>query len=239
MRTIISAPDALAAAGGAFARRCRRGARRWRNGLKLSNAERARLEDLAGGGRKNRGASLGADVRRLLYRIGRPRFRDRVLLSWAASAARRRGDPWRMLLSIADGWERPRFPLTGREVMAAGVAEGPEVGHILAAGGSLVDGTGFSRPIEAQLLEKLKSADRVRFVSLQAAGVSCRCPAIRPSPMKTLSRICEHAALVLDGATPLGPSLVAGPQRRGLDRAIRRPPPAGASEGWRCAAQTP
>ena len=36
-------------------------------------------------------------------------FRDLVLLSWAASP---RGPAmrWRMLLSIADGWERPRFP---------------------------------------------------------------------------------------------------------------------------------
>jgi poly(A) polymerase len=35
-------------------------------------------------------------------------------------------------LEIADGWQRPRFPLTGRDVMQAGVPEGPEVGHVLA-----------------------------------------------------------------------------------------------------------
>jgi poly(A) polymerase len=35
------------------------------------------------------------------------------------------------LLALADTWERPRFPLTGRDVMLAGVAEGPRVGRVL------------------------------------------------------------------------------------------------------------
>ncbi len=38
---------------------------------------------------------------------------------------------WRALLAIADSWERPKFPLTGEEVMAAGVPEGPQVGRIM------------------------------------------------------------------------------------------------------------
>ena len=33
---------------------------------------------------------------------------------------------------MAETWERPRFPLTGRDVMQAGVPEGPDVGRILA-----------------------------------------------------------------------------------------------------------
>jgi poly(A) polymerase len=37
-----------------------------------------------------------------------------------------------MLLAVADAWQRPVFPLTGREVMLAGVPEGPLVGKILA-----------------------------------------------------------------------------------------------------------
>ncbi|MBW8709041.1 MAG: CCA tRNA nucleotidyltransferase, partial [Alphaproteobacteria bacterium] len=39
---------------------------------------------------------------------------------------------WRMLLEMADNWQRPRFPLTGRDVMLAGVPEGPDVGRVLA-----------------------------------------------------------------------------------------------------------
>jgi poly(A) polymerase len=123
--------------------------------LKFSNAERARLEALALPGDKIAPQSSAAEVRRLLYRIGASRFRDLVLLSWAASP---RGPVmhWRMLLSIADGWERPRFPLTGHEAMAAGVAEGPEVGRLL----DLVEAWWLDEdfaPDHAQLMEKLKS----------------------------------------------------------------------------------
>jgi poly(A) polymerase len=38
-----------------------------------------------------------------------------------------------MLLEMTENWQRPRFALTGRDVMAAGVPEGPEVGRVLAA----------------------------------------------------------------------------------------------------------
>ena len=63
---------------------------------------------------------------------------------------------WRMLLSIADSWERPRFPLTGRDVMAAGVPEGPEVGRILAAVEAWWLAEDFL-PDETALREKLNS----------------------------------------------------------------------------------
>ncbi len=124
--------------------------------LKLSGAERARLEGLAGVGEKIAAHLSAADVRRLLYRIGVPRFRDRVLLCWAASPRGAAAIQWRMLLSIADGWEKPRFPLTGREVMAAGVAEGPEVGRVLA----VVEAWWLEQdfmPDETALMEKLRS----------------------------------------------------------------------------------
>jgi poly(A) polymerase len=124
--------------------------------LKLSGAERARLEGLAGAQEKIAAHLSAADVRRLLYRIGVPRFRDRVLLCWAVSPRGAAAIQWRMLLSIADGWEKPRFPVTGREVMAAGVAEGPEVGRVLA----IVEAWWLDQdfmPDEAALMEKLQS----------------------------------------------------------------------------------
>ena len=123
--------------------------------LKLSGAERARLEGLAAVREKIAAHLSAADVRRLLYRIGVARFRDRVLLSWAASPRGAAAIQWRMLLSIADGWERPRFPLTGREAMAAGVAEGPDVGRVLAA----VEAWWLEQdflPDDAALMEKLE-----------------------------------------------------------------------------------
>jgi poly(A) polymerase len=68
----------------------------------------------------------------LLYRLGAPRFRDRVLLRWSEDGKDSNAIAWRALLALADTWTRPRFPLTGRDVMAAGVPEGPHVGHVLA-----------------------------------------------------------------------------------------------------------
>ncbi len=99
--------------------------------LKLSNADRLRLEQALSGERI--AAQLSAkDARRLLYRIGVSRFRDKIWLAWAAAPRSANAIQWRMLLTMADNWQRPRFPLSGLDVMQAGVPEGPEVGRVLA-----------------------------------------------------------------------------------------------------------
>ncbi len=105
--------------------------------LRLSNAARARLVTAladAGNTGSDRIVSYLSvrEVRKLLYRIGAPAFRDRVLLKWSGAPRGAAAIQWRMLLAMGDAWERPRFPLTGREVMLAGVPEGPLVGRILA-----------------------------------------------------------------------------------------------------------
>jgi poly(A) polymerase len=97
--------------------------------LKLSNAQRSRLE-LALGGEKIAAQLSARDARRLLYRLGAARFRDKVMLQWAG--APQAAGAWRMLLQMADNWQLPRFALTGRDVMQAGVPEGPDVGRMLA-----------------------------------------------------------------------------------------------------------
>jgi poly(A) polymerase len=97
--------------------------------LKLSNAERLRLEQALSG--QPLPDSLSAkQARALLYRIGVARLRDKVLLHWAGLP--KGGGAWRMVLEMADNWQRPRFCLTGRDVIRAGVPEGPDVGRILA-----------------------------------------------------------------------------------------------------------
>jgi poly(A) polymerase len=101
--------------------------------LRLSNAQRARLLGMPGGDQAIGERLSAAQARRILYRIGPQAFRDRVLLQWAATPRGASAMPWRLLLTMADNWQAPRFPLTGRDVMAAGVPEGPEVGKVLAA----------------------------------------------------------------------------------------------------------
>lgn len=99
--------------------------------LKLSNANRVRIEDLAGAREKIVSYLSIREVRKALYRLGPQPFRDRARLAWADDPKSSNAIQWRALLALADAWERPRFPLTGRDVMAAGVPEGPLVGRIL------------------------------------------------------------------------------------------------------------
>lgn len=99
--------------------------------LKLSNRNRDRLLDMAEL-REPLLPQLGVrEVRRLLYRWGAVQFRDRVLMDWSADPETSNVVAWRALLALADAWVRPQFPWSGREVMEAGVAEGPMVGRVL------------------------------------------------------------------------------------------------------------
>jgi poly(A) polymerase len=100
--------------------------------FKLSNVQRVRLEDIAAAQEKIVSYLSIREVRKLLYRLGSARFKDRVFLRWAEDAKESNAIQWRALLALADAWERPRFPLSGRDVMSAGVPEGPLVGRILA-----------------------------------------------------------------------------------------------------------
>lgn len=118
LRLVALLPD-VASAGAIAAR------------FKLSNNDRARLEDIAGAKEKIVCYLSIKEVRKLLYRLGPKAFRDRALLRWAEDPKESNAIQWRALLAVAEAWQRPEFPLTGREVMAAGVPEGPLVGRIL------------------------------------------------------------------------------------------------------------
>ncbi len=103
-------------------------AERW----KLSGLQRARLEDVATAKEKIVSYLSVRELRKLLYRIGTPRFKDLVFLRWAEDPKISNSIQWRTLLAQADAWQRPKFPLSGRDVMMAGVPEGPLVGKVLA-----------------------------------------------------------------------------------------------------------
>jgi poly(A) polymerase len=98
--------------------------------LRLSGADRTRLEALSAAEKMPVHPSAQA-VRKLLYRLGAAAFKDKVRLNWAAAAPGANAIPWRMLLSVADAYEKPRFALTGHDIMQAGVPEGPQIGKIL------------------------------------------------------------------------------------------------------------
>ncbi|WAT18789.1 CCA tRNA nucleotidyltransferase [Aurantiacibacter sp. MUD11] len=84
--------------------------------LRMSNAIRRRLATAAG---RDKNPDL-ANPQALAYRLGRESAVDLLLLTGRDPAA-------------LDGWEVPVLPLKGGEIVARGVAAGPEVARILQA----------------------------------------------------------------------------------------------------------
>ena len=99
--------------------------------LKISNDERERL--VAALDTRERIVSFLSprEVRRALYRIGPEAFTDRVKLEWAKAPEDKNAMQWRALLAMAQNWTKPRLPLTGDEIIAAGVKPGPQVGVVM------------------------------------------------------------------------------------------------------------
>ena len=124
---------------------------------KLSNAAHERLADIAGADEKIVSSFSIPEVHKLLYRLGARRFKDRIFLRWAEDV--QAAVSWRALLTLADEWVHPRFPLTGRDVMLAGVPEGPLVGKILGDVEEWWIGGDFAAD-QAALAERLKAAAR-------------------------------------------------------------------------------
>jgi len=97
--------------------------------LRLSNAEKAiRTKALKGAEQISPG--LGeAEIRVLIYKLGKDVFHDAIVVACA------RGDleatEYKRMLSLADAWTPPEFPISGRHLLAAGVSAGPEVATLL------------------------------------------------------------------------------------------------------------
>jgi poly(A) polymerase len=105
--------------------------------LKMSNRQRERLVRMAGPPFAVDPTAPLPQLRRLLHRHGGDAVRDVTLLAWAGEltvAARlphRRSQAWIALLETAETWIPLRFPLSGRDALALGVARGPRIGHML------------------------------------------------------------------------------------------------------------
>ncbi|HEV2531170.1 CCA tRNA nucleotidyltransferase [Phenylobacterium sp.] len=99
--------------------------------LRLSNADRDRIVEALAPGPALKSWMSPREIRRTVYRLGQAAFRDRAKLAWAAAARTAPAMQWRGMIALADGWVRPVFPLSGEDVMAAGVPKGPMVGQVL------------------------------------------------------------------------------------------------------------
>lgn len=88
-------------------------------GLRLSNAEGERLRGLSQSLLMTGG---GAGLKRLVYRHGLQRVSDALITQGSASKEQ---------LAALAAWQKPTFPLTGKDLQAQGIAAGPRMGEML------------------------------------------------------------------------------------------------------------
>jgi tRNA nucleotidyltransferase/poly(A) polymerase len=99
---------------------------RWR----LSNHEAKRLEAMTALHAPTPGLRP-AERRIILYQLGAEAWRDLVTLAWARSDAPPDDAGWHGLLALPEQWQIPRFPVSGRDLLALGMEPGPGIGATL------------------------------------------------------------------------------------------------------------
>jgi poly(A) polymerase len=99
--------------------------------LRLSVAVRERLVAALGNDHRIVSWLSPREARQLVYRLGVRPFSDRVKLGWAGAKKGSSAPQWRGLLALGQSWTPPAFPLSGDEVIAAGVPKGPLVGEVM------------------------------------------------------------------------------------------------------------
>jgi poly(A) polymerase len=107
------------------------GAVQFAEALRLSNAERDRIAAALAPTPVLKSWMSPREIRRVLYRLGPQAFRDRAKLAWARADRTAATPQWRGMIALGEGWTAPAFPLTGQDVIAAGVPKGPMVGQVL------------------------------------------------------------------------------------------------------------
>ena len=123
--------------------------------LKLSRKEAERLKAWA-----SDGEALSHDMAerarlQAIYRAGKQTILDRARLRAAGASEAIESAHWMVLADLAMGWTPPTFPVTGKDLKAAGVPAGPGMGKALEALETLWVRSGFSTE-KPQLLAALK-----------------------------------------------------------------------------------
>jgi len=131
-----------------------------RDQLRLSNAEFDTLVLAANAPRE--GVHPHASEREAkvaLYRYGPKLMRKQLLINWARSGISPDDPHAGELYAFPDKWEPPKFPISGADVLEAGVPPGPRVGEIL-------------DQLERRWIEADFAWDRDRLLAELANGVS-------------------------------------------------------------------
>jgi poly(A) polymerase len=129
---------------------------RLRERLRVANVEYDRLASMADGWWHISSAWDEQRARVLLYRLGRERFIDRVLLAWARSREGAADESWHTLATLPARWTAPVFPLRAADFIKRGLPKGPRLGAALAAAEETWAAAGF--PLDTAALTAIADA---------------------------------------------------------------------------------
>jgi poly(A) polymerase len=135
-----------------------RDAQRYRDRLKLTNAETARLKALSSAGEPSP-SFRPAERRAVLYQLGRQAYKDSIRIAWAASRAPIKDTGWKKLLLFEKDAALPEFPVSGADLIARGIKPGPAMGRTLKALEDWWIAAGFPEEKE-QVLRRLNTSSR-------------------------------------------------------------------------------
>ena len=96
---------------------------RWR----LSNHDALRIEQLLSQAPPSP-LLRRREQKAILAHLGTQAWRDAVTLGWARSTAPLTDAAWKRLLRLPDRWAVPLLPVSGHDLIAAGLKPGPEIG---------------------------------------------------------------------------------------------------------------
>ena len=99
--------------------------------LRLSNAEKAMRTAALQGAESIKPALDDQSVRKLIYRLGRDTFFDAIAIAAAGQTISQH--EYDHFAAAAEAWRPPAFPFSGKDVVAYGIAPGPEIAKILQA----------------------------------------------------------------------------------------------------------
>ncbi len=99
------------------------------NRLRLSSAERDHLKHAFYVAMETPDSE--ASIRSLLYHCGVDTAVNGAMLVLSKSGNAGNHDLWRQLISTAETWVQPKFPLAGRDLLAVGLQPGPRMGEVL------------------------------------------------------------------------------------------------------------
>lgn len=100
--------------------------------LRLAKAEAAHLFGLSRHWWRLNPDAGSAGLKEGLYRLGRETYRQRLCFSWLNTRQDTPDGLWKAAYGLPDWWTVPGFPVSGQDVVNAGVAAGPGVGVQLA-----------------------------------------------------------------------------------------------------------